>query len=763
MTPLRAMPGKEPSLLLTYGLFLLAFFVLGAPWLTGAVTIPWDAKGHWYPHMLFLARALHAGESILYTHDIFAGSPEIADPQSLIFSPLYFLLALIDKAPSLQAMDSIVFLHMALAGLAILVFFRDRGWHWGGGLIAALVFCYGGSNAWRLQHINQVGSLCLWMITWVLLERGLKRNSILWVALAAVPSGFMIAARDQIGLIAGYHLVFVVAHYVISTGKKPVLPLIAATFVGLAISVGPLVLSILWGEESNRVLIDLEGAGRGSLHPGSLMTLVMGNLYGTGGPVHWGPSSAYWVTGTYLARNMSGLYCGALVFLLLVIGLFRGYLFAPGVRFITGALVVITVFTLGWYTPLFPLFFDHVLFVDQYRRPADGTFLIGGHLALLAGYVAHRFFSGETPPRWVSWLTALVTLGLAGFALALAVTKQALPFAMTNILIGYAMLVLAGLSLWLAAWLVRTGRAGLAVPVLVLPLIFDLALINGPNESTALPPSLYAMINPNEKDETVEALRGLVVQNETRRDRVELQGLGYYEQNMGLARGFEDTLGFNPVRSRVYVEAMGAEDIALPLEDRRFTALLPSYDSPLFDILGVRYLVLGKPADHLPGKVPERMALVKHTDKAYIYENTRALPRVQIVSAVPKAATDDLLHKGWPQGFDPATTAILEPQAQAPATLGAGQARLIRHGNAEIIIQTDMQDEGLLVLNDAYHPWWRASVNGVDTPIHRANVVVMGVRVPKGKAEVRFRFDVIGGALEGSRHLLHTLRTGGRG
>ena len=56
-------------------------------------------------------------------------------------------------------------------GLALILFFRDRGWHWAGGLIAALAFCYGASMAWRIQHIGQVLSLAYLPFALLCLDR----------------------------------------------------------------------------------------------------------------------------------------------------------------------------------------------------------------------------------------------------------------------------------------------------------------------------------------------------------------------------------------------------------------------------------------------------------------------------------------------------------------------------------------------------------------------------------------------------------------
>ena len=67
--------------------FLAGWVVLSRPWLTGLVTIPYDAKAHFQAQIQFLAQAWHSGDSPFWTPNVFTGSPQIADPQSLIFSP----------------------------------------------------------------------------------------------------------------------------------------------------------------------------------------------------------------------------------------------------------------------------------------------------------------------------------------------------------------------------------------------------------------------------------------------------------------------------------------------------------------------------------------------------------------------------------------------------------------------------------------------------------------------------------------------------
>ncbi len=54
---------------------------------------------------------------------------------------------------------------------------------------------------------------------------------------------------------------------------------------------------------------------------------------------------------------------------------------------------------------------------------------------------------------------------------------------------------------------------------------------------------------------------------------------------------------------------------------------------------------------------------------------------------------------------------------------------------------------GVLVLNDVWHPWWRATLDGAPVEILKANVIFRGVVVPAGRHTVRFTFHPFSGAL----------------
>jgi len=74
------------------------------------------------------------------------------------------------------------------------------------------------------------------------------------------------------------------------------------------------------------------------------------------------------------------------------------------------------------------------------------------------------------------------------------------------------------------------------------------------------------------------------------------------------------------------------------------------------------------------------------------------------------------------------------------ATRGTGSVKITRYTNTEVEIEADSTRGGYVVLNDLWHPWWIATLDGISEPVLRANVLFRAVRVPKGHHNVRFTF-----------------------
>jgi hypothetical protein len=100
----------------------------------------------------------------------------------------------------------------------------------------------------------------------------------------------------------------------------------------------------------------------------------------------------------------------------------------------------------------------------------------------------------------------------------------------------------------------------------------------------------------------------------------------------------------------------------------------------------------------------------------------------------------------WPE-VDPRRTVLLEnAPAGAPDGAGTGAARILRYQNTDIAIEADAPGGGFVVLNDVWHPWWRATVDDKPADILKANVLFRAVVVPPGKHVVRFTFHPFSGA-----------------
>ena len=101
----------------------------------------------------------------------------------------------------------------------------------------------------------------------------------------------------------------------------------------------------------------------------------------------------------FLAQNMGLLYSGALVPIVLVVGVSRGSSWSREIRFFTIATVLIAFYMFGWYTPVFRAMYELMPGVKLFRRPADATFVFGALIAILAGYLVHRWLTDAPASR----------------------------------------------------------------------------------------------------------------------------------------------------------------------------------------------------------------------------------------------------------------------------------------------------------------------------------------------------------------------------
>lgn len=758
--------GLRIPLVVTIGIFALAFLLPAWPWLSGRLTIPWDAKSQFYPQLQFLATAVARGEWPWWTPNVFAGWPQISDPQSLIFSPLHVLLAVSTSAISLRAFDAVTFAYLFLGGLGIILYFHDRGWHPAGAIVAALAFAFGGACSSRLQHTGQVISVCLLPLTLWMLTRALNHASWREGLAAGALGGLLAIGRDQVALLSLYILTgYVVAFWMTGEGMRSrmrasVKPLAAGALSGLLVSAVPVIMTTLLAARSNRPEFSYEAAGLGALHPVHLLQFAFADLYGAMSPdiAYWAPPSDAWETAwhsyVFLAQNMALVYFGALPFVAVAsFGLIRGLAWSREIRFFTIAAVILLLFCLGSYTPVFHLIYE-LPFVSLYRRPADATFVLCALLAIVAGYLVHRWLTGTVPPanRWQRAAELACPVLLVAAALAVAYSVVGVRAAVTPVVTA---IVFTAVSIGILLLARRTAPHApmVAMALLAVFMAVDLRWNNAPHESTGLPRDMFNALRPNTTDETVRILKTRLAASAApdRRDRVELIGIAYHWQNISLAQDFDHLFGHNPLRLRWFWEVTRVGDTVATAEQRHFSPIFPSYRSAMANMFGVRFIATGMPVEEVDASLrPGDLNLIARTKDAYIYENPRALPRVMMVTNWRLADFDELVRNGWPSDVDPHTTALLRRAPPGLPRVSGGEpgtARIVRYANTEVIVEVNSGSDGILLLNDVWHPWWRVSLDGAEAEMLKANVVFRAVAVPRGRHTVRFSFHPFMGAM----------------
>ena len=615
-----------------------------------------------------------------------------------------------------------------------------------------------------------------------LLDRALRRGSGIYGFASGIIAGLMLLGRDQVAFLG---LITLAAYTILrlwDSGwriRASVKPLLGGSLGGLLTVTIPMVMTLLLAADSNRPIIDLTEAGKGSLHPWSLLTAIIPHLYGIARPLgeYWGPPSPDWGwVDLYLARNMATFYFGILpvlgLLLLPFLLRFQPHPVAlsttpdPHRRdglFLACGFVLLILYSLGRYTPFFQVVFALIPGIDKFRRPADALFVACALGSMAGGYALHCWIVSPrfVLPRWALPAFAALVLfcWVAGAALAYSVGR----FEQTIAPLAAAACFL---SAGLLALMILHRLEGRVLPMMLAAALFmsaDLGWNNAPNESTGLNPDSYDVLRPDTSNETIVFLKQKLAENKEtdRLDRVELVGLGFHWPNVSLNHGLHHTLGYNPLRSGIYSTSVGARDHIAGPDQRLFTPLMPSYSSVLADLVGLRYIAISismqelyaaAPRPNLPPAIfdAEAFPLAARTGDAYIYENPRALPRVIFAGDALRANFDDLIKTGqWPV-FDPRQTILLDREllpAEMQPRNDTRSVRILSYQNTEIIIEAQSETGGFVTLNDSWDDWWQVEVDGKVARIERANVAFRAVGVPPGKHQIRFVFRPFSGAL----------------
>jgi len=480
-----------------------------------------------------------------------------------------------------------------------------------------------------------------------------------------------------------------------------------------------------------------------SLHPEEAFSLVIPEFAGVNIQRGGERVDTYWGRNAF---RLNHVYAGLLPLLLLPFAFLRrrrgeAWLF-------TGMAAGALIYALGATTPLFYLFYWLVPGVKLFRAPDSIMFVFAISVVTAAALGLQALVDREGEDGWEEssrrmtlylWLAtgvlllfALLGTGGAFIDLWRAIFRPELDPAKAAAL--QANLPNIQQGLWLTALLTGLVAGGWhlrwrgAIPqaawigALILLSALDMLRVS---------PQFIQIVNPADyfpRDDVTEYLADRARRGEP--FRVHAVGAPYSPNHFALF-GVEQLAGHHgnePGRSRDLIDS--ATDPARGL------------NPGVLQLLNTRYIVTGRPVQGIPEAYRGQRAIV--------YELPGALPRAFLVHAYETTPDSLALRRVQSQDFDASRTALLDPEHARALTLefsgrpsGAGQpssVRWIQHEVNRLALEVETPEPALLIISDNYYPAWRATVDGEDTPVLRADYTLRAVQVPAGRHEVLLEY-----------------------
>lgn len=718
----------------------------------------------------FVVDAYRDGETPLWNPYTMAGHPIYADGVTRTLSPSLLLYTLLD-IPLGYSVGRI--LELLLAAIFTYVFLVAIGVRPTGALMGSLVFAGSAHSMFHLTGLGWWGGLMWLPLAFMFVDRAVTRAGYAGAILAGVFlalqffSGFMPNQVYYVGAIILYYLFFVVGRGQ-RRGRLRIGIMMAVTLVtGFALAATQWVPVMELLGYSNRRVVPAD-QGFIWLPPWYGATLVFPNLFGTARDAEMlklfsaiGVShdhslylgvAALLPLGVVIAYRKAAPIRVRFFLILALLGLFI-MMAAPlyvhitqfipvaqtirvitraGVLFVFGASVLVAF----GVDMLANCGRDQLSAIArQFRRFAAGTaaFVL---LAVAASYVAKAAgllegVSGERPPG-----------SGAGDFIKRAAAALSVQFTSPNA--GIIIPLLALIAVSALVWLLADGRIRHRAffTALVVLLVADLYWNSGQYNPT------YDRSRVYPSTEITDLLRSLPP------GRVVVAPADL-ESNRRVLPDEEKIIAPPNTLLPYRIPTVTGKDQLFPKSYREFCSLVEPqpnlshvvFDqthSPYLELLNVRYVLTHASRPPLDG-----YQLVATEEGISLYENRAAMPRAYFVDRVVETARgEDTLRLMAEPSFDVRTTAVIERNAKgSPATridgssMKAGQARIVADHRNLVVIATDNEEGGLLVLSDNYYPGWRAMIDEAPVELLRANHTMRAVWVPRGRHVVYFEFD----------------------
>lgn len=229
-----------------------------------------------------------------------------------------------------------------------------------------------------------------------------------------------------------------------------------------------------------------------------------------------------------------------------------------------------------------------------------------------------------------------------------------------------------------------------------------------------------------------------------------------FNQNFSVVYHLFDFEGYDsmyPLRYGQLISSVTEQSIPkiVPRSDASVSKWSDRATGRLLDILGVKYLL--DKNDKLTLELDPQTDifsanhynLLWQRGKWRIFERRGALPRIGLFGDfVLETDSQKIIKTLYDPNFDYQHKLILEQLPQiTPKLATTGKVNVVSYQPNRVEVETQAEQPQLLYLSDNFFPGWKATVDGKDVPILRANYTFRAVSLSEGKHVVIFQYDPI--------------------
>ena len=661
------------------------------------------------PGRVLVGRALRAGSLPLWTSSMCSGYPLAGAPADPLGLVLFTFL------PPAAALDALVVVILLVAAHGTYSLARRFGADRAAAVLAGLAFAGCGYIATQLKHLSIMSTIAWLPVGLVLIDRLIVdddtgKRALLTSALGLVFAEQVLAGFPQsayiCALVYGAFALFRVVEYRRRVGSIGVrLRLLGGLAIAMLLGAGAgaivlLPLADLTNVTDRVAPLDYRWATYTSYWPPNFFSFFVPYINGDGSDGTYTGPSPFW-------ENYG--YVGAATMLLAIYGAVRDRR-RPVSAFLILMTIVAFAFVLGARTPAYYVAFLLIPGINHFRAPTRFLVVVELGVALLAAIGLTRLRE-NVERRW-------------GGARRLSAA------------LGTVVCVVTAVDLFVNQPrqnpMVPTGE-WLAPPATAKMVLADTA---APRTFTPHHRDIHRDVYDHHRGWTDLSpffdLRDLLEPN-----------VGVYwnvppaDCYVGLpVRWYISVWGYH------YFEASLVSELAFQEFETRTFDVKRGF-AKLLGLYGVTHVLTPYPTE-APGLAP-----VGRTPRAYVYRVDGAA-RVRVVPGAVIVPNEDLAGSVMRDpAFDPNREVLLmsEPEVPPPSLLqtpvgaaedGGGRAMLLSDSGNELAIDAFSSRNSFLLLADTYHPGWRAEVDGVATPIYRADISLRAIALPKGHHAVRF-------------------------